>query len=243
MTFDEPEGFLSFIAYSALRVLHHPQIAREVSPLKALSDEFDMQKRSAHNLERAVRLITDCPFSVSSKVIAENILPPELCRYKARYFLFALTRILKPDTVVETGVGGGYASAHVLEAMRLNGNGSLYSIDNRDIYNAQYHNLPKQLPCGGMVPNNLRNGNWMLLMDGAEKDLKPLLEQLGEIDIFIHDSLHTRENMLFEYNTVWEHLKENGLLISHDIWRPWIDFAREKKREYLVYQHYGVLIR
>jgi predicted O-methyltransferase YrrM len=152
-------------------------------------------------------------------------------------------RILKPDIIVETGVGGGYASAHILEAMRLNGYGSLVSIDNRDVYNAQYHNLPKYLPCGGVVPDSLRNGNWMLLMDGAERCLKPTLETVGDIDIFIHDSLHTRENMLFEYNAAWEHLRDGGLLISHDIWRPWIEFAREKKREYLVYQHYGVIIR
>jgi hypothetical protein len=39
---------------------------------------------------------------------------------------------------------------------------------------------------------------------------------LGSIDIFIHDSEHSYENMMFEYITAWHYLKEGGILLSDD---------------------------
>ena len=35
--------------------------------------------------------------------------------------------------------------------------------------------------------------------------------------MFLHDSLHTYKNMLFEYNTSWPFIKKNGFLISDDV--------------------------
>jgi hypothetical protein len=37
------------------------------------------------------------------------------------------------------------------------------------------------------------------------------------VDIFLHDSLHTYRNMRFEYQTVWPHLREGGVLLSDDV--------------------------
>lgn len=55
----------------------------------------------------------------------------------------------------------------------------------------------------------------------------PLLEQLGKINMFIHDSQHSYENMMFEYITAWNHLKEGGILLSDDtnLNRAFIDFS------------------
>jgi hypothetical protein len=44
----------------------------------------------------------------------------------------------------------------------------------------------------------------------------PRAKMLGSIDIFIHDSEHSYENMMFEYMTAWDHLKEGGILLSDD---------------------------
>ncbi len=44
-------------------------------------------------------------------------------------FLYAIVRSLKPETVLETGVASGLASAYILLALRQNKKGKLYSID------------------------------------------------------------------------------------------------------------------
>ena len=54
-------------------------------------------------------------------------------------------------------------------------------------------------------------------MGKAEELLPPLLEELGAIDLFLHDSLHTYEHMLFEFRTAWPHLNSGGLLLAHDV--------------------------
>ncbi len=37
---------------------------------------------------------------------------------------------------------------------------------------------------------------------------------LKEIDVFLHDSIHTYENMMFEYKTSWPYIKKGGILLS-----------------------------
>jgi len=42
-------------------------------------------------------------------------------------------------------------------------------------------------------------------------------KNVGEIDIFLHDSDHSYQNMLWEFQTAWKYLKAGGLLLSHNI--------------------------
>jgi predicted O-methyltransferase YrrM len=125
---------------------------------------------------------------------------------------------LKPSVVVETGVNEGYSTQAILSAMNLNGIGKLYSIDLPNVSNApdsRSYNLNSK-EVGYMVPIHLRN-RWELRIGDAKLLLSPLLSELGEIDIFLHDSLHTYDHMLYEYREAWQHIKVNGLLVSHDI--------------------------
>ena len=80
-----------------------------------------------------------------------------------------------------------------------------------------------------------------LTIGKSEEVLEPLLKKLGKIDIFFYDSLHIYEHMLFEYNTCWDHLKENGILISDDIvvmnekiHSPFVDFTILKDHSIVV---------
>lgn len=74
---------------------------------------------------------------------------------------------------------------------------------------------------------------WNLILGDAKIELPKLLKQLKSVDIFLHDSLHTYEHMMFEYNTVWKHLSVNGLLLSDDVNEKWslafVDFCNIKK--------------
>lgn len=132
--------------------------------------------------------------------------------------LYVMVRLIKPDIVIETGVGAGISSTYILNAMALNGKGLLYSID-----------LPDETGLSGWaVPNGLKS-RWRLYQ-GSSIDLLPaVLNDTGSIDIFIHDSDHSYEHMMFEFRTIWPYLKNNGTFLAHDVGRndAFFDFCNE----------------
>ena len=119
-------------------------------------------------------------------------------------------RAVQPQTVVETGVANGVSSAHILLALQRNERGMLHSIGLND---PQYLPLGKSL--GWIVPEPLKS-RWNLLVGDSRRLLPSLLAKLGTIDVFIHDSLHTYDHMLWEYRTAEPYLRPGGLLISDD---------------------------
>ena len=123
---------------------------------------------------------------------------------------YALVRALHPKQVVETGVCYGVTSAYVLQALSVNGDGWLNSIDlpplaeNGDDF------------VGWFVPEELR-GRWMLHRGQSGRLLPPFLADVDTIDVFIHDSLHTYRNMTHEFRLAWAALRAGGALVSDDI--------------------------
>lgn len=132
--------------------------------------------------------------------------------------LYVLVRLIKPDIVMETGVGAGISSTYILRAMELNGKGKLYSID-----------LPDQTGLSGWaVPDELRS-RWSLYQGSSIDLLSTVLNETGPIDIFLHDSDHSYEHMMFEFRTIWPYLKKNGIFLAHDVGRndALFDFCRK----------------
>ena len=125
-------------------------------------------------------------------------------------FCYAITRALRPRAIVETGVCYGVTSAYILQALEVNGGGHLYSIDLPPLAkNSDQH-------VGGLIPLDLKR-HWSLHRGTSRRLLEPLLANLGAIDIFIHDSLHTYENMKQEFAAAWPVIRPGGVLISDDI--------------------------
>ncbi|MBA2274904.1 MAG: class I SAM-dependent methyltransferase [Actinobacteria bacterium] len=119
-------------------------------------------------------------------------------------------RHLCPERVVETGVARGVNSRIILEGLERNGTGHLWSID-----------LPPVLEgwrtqSGAAVTQGLR-GRWTFLEGSSRRHLRPLLADLGSVDIFIHDSLHSAANMRFEMSTAWPHVRRGGVMFADDI--------------------------
>jgi predicted O-methyltransferase YrrM len=135
---------------------------------------------------------------------------------------FAIVRAQKPNVIVETGVANGVSSAYLLLALHLNRKGHLHSIDVAD---GSF--LPLGKETGWIVPGWLRN-RWTLHKGDSRKLLPEVLGQFTEIDVFIHDSLHTEEHMKFEYEKAYPSLRSGGVLISDDaLWNPaFPEFAR-----------------
>ena len=134
--------------------------------------------------------------------------------------IYLLVRCLKPEAVVETGVCYGASSAYILQALNENGRGVLYSID--------LGNAPNEPPSDYFVPRHLRD-RWHLIIGDSKEKLPQLLERLGRIDLFHHDSLHTYEHMMWEYGTALPHLHPHGVLSSHDV-RTMVDLSKPFQR-------------
>jgi predicted O-methyltransferase YrrM len=144
---------------------------------------------------------------------------------QAGYDIYVLIRLLKPEVVVETGVEAGVSSSFILQALHDNNKGQLYSIDYRVPEGDLVDNvrlglipveaIPMDKETGFVIPDNLRE-RWTFKA-GKSNDLLPgLAKELGEIDVFWHDSDHSYENMVFEFDAVWDYLREGGLIIAHD---------------------------
>jgi predicted O-methyltransferase YrrM len=150
--------------------------------------------------------------------------------------VYALVRLLRPEVVVETGVADGTTSAYILQALEDNGRGHLYSID------VPSERLPHGKAPGWIIDDALRH-RWTLRIGPSSELLEGLLKELQRIDVFLHDSLHTYENMMFEYRAAWPYLASSGLFLSHDVGRnaAFFDFAREVGKRWADWRVYEVL--
>jgi methyltransferase family protein len=128
--------------------------------------------------------------------------------------IWCLVRHLRPRTVVETGVAHGMTSRLILEALERNGGGRLWSIDR-----------PTREPelrgrVGMAVADRLRD-RWTLIRGASRRHLPGLLRDLGQVDLFVHDSLHTEHNVRFELDRVWPNLRPGGAIVVDDIDANW----------------------
>lgn len=125
--------------------------------------------------------------------------------------LYIIIRLFKPKIVIETGVENGFSSTFILEALKNNGLGELYSIE-------ILKTLTDGKKSGWLVPAHLEN-RWNLLIANSLKILPRLLPQLGAIDMFIHDSAHAYKTMIHEFELAWAYLDSGDLLLSDDTGR------------------------
>lgn len=168
--------------------------------------------------------------------------------------LYALLRLTNPGKVVETGVCNGQSSAYILEALHQQGSGHLYSIDlppsDADAYDGPKESgggavIPAGESAGWFVPERLRD-RWTLIEGDSRNELPKLVDSLGEVDVFIHDSAHVYDVMTFEFETVWDAIPPGGLLFSHDInfTEAFFDFADRAGRDpHYVDKDFGFLVK
>ncbi len=164
--------------------------------------------------------------------------------------LYAMVRAVKPEIMIETGGTPGKSTAFILRAMERNGKGCLYTIDLPPQpvdgpllrqHQLWHQAMPQGATSGWVVPELLRVRH--TLLSGKSSDhLPPLLATLGQIDIFFHDSDHSYENMLWEFQTAFPHLRRDGLLVSDDVLsnRSFFDFCAQQSLKQLNVFNLGV---
>lgn len=124
-------------------------------------------------------------------------------------FLYWLTRYLKPNTIVETGVSAGWTSQAFLTAIAVNGHGKLKSSD------FPYFRIKDPERFIGIVVDPALKPGWVLRTDGDERALPDLLRE--PVDIFHYDSDKSVSGRDFATKLAMEQLSPGGVLLMDDI--------------------------
>jgi predicted O-methyltransferase YrrM len=192
-----------------------PQLAQAWDiPQDRLQVSYDNLEKSHAFLQDLNRKILDVPEFAS--VQFRNV--SELRLYRCLLYLF--TRTFRPEVFVETGVLNGFSSAFILLAMEHNQFGTLHSIDlppMDDRIRAQGTGpLPQGKTPGWVIPESLRARHQLFLGD-ARILLPQVLERHGPVDVFLHDSDHSYEHMMFEMSLAWSYLRPEGWLLCDNV--------------------------
>lgn len=178
----------------------------------ALLDEALSISISGALAEPGLLAIEDAAMTRLAEIQRTSPMPPTMnADVTLARFCYAVCRAVRPSVAIETGVASGITSTFILTALEANGGrGALWSIDLPPLAAEPGPHV------GAVVPDHLRRG-WNLRLGPSRTVLPGLLAELGTVDIFLHDSLHTRRNMLAEFEMVWPRLRTGGLLVADDV--------------------------
>jgi predicted O-methyltransferase YrrM len=122
--------------------------------------------------------------------------------------LYGLTRWARPMVLVESGGFIGMSSAFILKGLADEklASAKLYSIE-----------LSQDCEQGALIPEELRCSRGFIPMRGRVEDFLKGDQLPRSIDMFLHDSSHSYQHMLWEFRQFWPRLRDGGLLVSHDV--------------------------
>jgi predicted O-methyltransferase YrrM len=219
---------LKRIHYSNLLATIHLPFERD--DYGFLKDTFDISRPTFDRLEQ--ELVGDKTFQESIerrfqevrgaplKLLGTSSFEDDTPRYRLLYYC---TRLQRPRVAVESGVFDGISSAFILKALRDNDRGRLCSIDlpadqkvRASTDKMAFGALPSGREPGWVIPEELHE-RWSLRKGSSRHLLRGWLGELGTIDLFYHDSLHSYSHMMWEFLTTWPALAEGGILLSDDV--------------------------
>jgi hypothetical protein len=117
----------------------------------------------------------------------------------------------RPEVVIETGVAHGVTSRVILEALRQADRGHLWSID-------LPHPLEQDLHAQtGVAVTDECRPRWTYLEGSSRDRLPPLVKEVGHLELFVHDSLHTARNTRFEMEQAAVSMAPGGVMLVDDI--------------------------
>jgi predicted O-methyltransferase YrrM/SAM-dependent methyltransferase len=155
-------------------------------------------------------------------------------------FLYWLVRQAKPCKVVQCGVCNGLSSAFMMLGLVKNGpDGTLSVIDMPPIFDPTDPAWTTEGKVYGVVIPEGKTTGWMVpdayrdrfeVWNGDAKELLPeMVDRLDSLDFFYHDSDHSYNHMMFEFNQAKRKLNKGGLVVGDDVsWNSSLwDFADE----------------
>jgi len=117
----------------------------------------------------------------------------------------------RPDAVVETGVAHGVTTRIILEALRRSGRGRLWSVDLPFPFDHRLHSETAIAVTEEFRPR------WTYVEGTSRRRLPGVLAGSGPVGMFIHDSLHTARNTLFEMEQIAKVMPVGGIMLVDDI--------------------------
>jgi methyltransferase family protein len=132
---------------------------------------------------------------------------------------YALVRAAQPDNVVETGTQLGLGSCAIAAALLRNGHGRLTTIDID--------------PEAGYLIGE----PWVSVIDRRTGSSLDILAGLQDVDMFIHDSLHTYDYESKELAAVGPNLRDDAIVLSDNAHESAAlsDWAERTGRHYLFF--------
>jgi hypothetical protein len=125
--------------------------------------------------------------------------------------LYFLTRLYRPEIVLETGVAAGYSSNAFLSALKRNEQGSLFSSD------FPYFRINNpELYIGILVDDELKSG-WYLLIEGDKINLPVICNKIDKVDIFHYDSDKSYAGRDYAFNLIRSKIHKESVIIFDDI--------------------------
>lgn len=109
----------------------------------------------------------------------------------------------KPRVMIETGVESGYSTEWFLTSMDKVGIGHLFSCD--------------PAPSGFYDANPIVHPRFTFMREKSYTALDKIFGQMGPIDLFLHDSDHSWECQMWEFNWAWNHVRSGGIIASDDV--------------------------
>jgi hypothetical protein len=125
--------------------------------------------------------------------------------------VWCAARHTRPEVVLETGVAHGVTSRVILEALRENDHGHLWSIDLPFPFDHRLHG-----ETGAAVTDTCRP-RWTYVEGTSRQQMPALVAKVGHVDMFVHDSLHTEKNTLFEMEQAASAMPVGGVMLVDDI--------------------------
>ena len=119
-------------------------------------------------------------------------------------------RLVQPEAVIETGVGRGFQTTSILDALARNQKGRLWSIDLPSLYSG----FAEQI--GEVIPKRLRE-RWSLEFGPSAIVMPRLLESFDRLDVSVHDAAANYDNQTTEYGIALAKMRPGGVLISNMI--------------------------
>jgi len=138
-------------------------------------------------------------------------LPVQLGGGGATPYLYYLTRLTKPQVIVETGVAAGFSSLAFLEALDKNGFGRLFS---SDFPYFRIASPEKYIGC--IVPDHLRT-RWSLRIEGDDSNLPAIVSEVSRIDLVHYDSDKSYAGRAFAMDRVKPLLSRDSIVLMDDI--------------------------
>lgn len=140
----------------------------------------------------------------------------------APFELYSMVRLVRPTTLIESGVASGVSTTFIQMGIRANQRGSLHSMDmpvaRRTAERNESWAIPAGLSSGWAIPSEIKQG-WDLRLGRSEDILVDLLDEVGVLDFYCHDSPVDEKHLDFEMKAIRPHLRPGSLVVADNTGR------------------------